>query len=121
MSKQSQQHEHELYIIEYTFSTGEVWRSCRVPGCRYNIGEGKHPAIICKTHTKDADVLPELDGVIATQFENDDDPEPRPEMRELSVEDWTSTALVTLEADEELDEEQDEEQDDAENDVEGVD
>jgi hypothetical protein len=118
LNKQSQpeNHPHEPYVIEYTFSTGEIWRSCRAPGCRYNTGEGKHPASICNTHTK-SDVLPQLtDDIVAPQIDDDFEEHPEPQVAELSAEGWSASGEAAIqpeafepnEGDEYEDEKQDE-------------
>jgi hypothetical protein len=77
-------HDFDGFVREFTFSDGTVWRTCKVPGCRYNTGPGKDPAVICKTHTKDQhDVLPELDGILAPEFEDTAEP-----LSEITVDGW---------------------------------
>jgi|SRR5580704_14833929 hypothetical protein len=120
MSSQQPQHEfhpHEPYVIEHIFSTGEVWRTCRAPGCRYNIGEGKDPASICKKHTTSEwdDPLPQLtDDIVAPVLEEDD---PEPQVDEITVDGWVAageavTAPVVDEPgdDEEVEEDSDEQE-----------
>jgi hypothetical protein len=73
--------------------------------CKYATGEGRSPATVCKQHTfADVDdVLPELDGVFATETEE------KPEtFSEMSVDGWNATALPVEDLKELPDEEQEE-------------
>jgi hypothetical protein len=58
--------------------------------CRFAVGDGRDPAVICKRHTfSDVDVLPELDGVVAPEIEDDLE---EPETGEISIDAWRGTA-----------------------------
>jgi hypothetical protein len=93
-------HPHDVagLVKEHTFHDGTTWRSCTaiIDGkrCRFATGEGRDPKIICHTHTSGdlANVLPELDDIVAPEY-RDDNPEPEPVV-ELSADGWIESGEI---------------------------
>jgi hypothetical protein len=70
----------------------------KFPGCRYNTGEGKDLSALGRKHTTgDApdEGIPQLDGIIAPEIE-DDEPE---QVREISMTAWVAAGEEVIASD----------------------